>query len=176
MTCLDIKKKIKPFIDDLLAEDEYQDFISHLDVCGECRAYASTLGSISNQLWKLGNVDVPPDFASAVFFKLRQLEQQAPQPKTAMTKRQIAIVFAVVIIAVAVFMGAWYLKKRSLSSASTKMPQDVKGAVSDKEAEDLIIELQVIADSIGATKKDAAVPSPESSAPAEQAVSETGNK
>jgi anti-sigma factor RsiW len=181
MTCLDIKEKIKPFIDDLLAEDEYQDFVSHLEGCAECRGYVAAFGSISNQLLKLGNVNVPPDFASTVLFKLKQPGQEARRPETAGSKRKILIALLIAIMAVAVFAGGWYFKKRSLSVASTKMPQDGKEVVSDEkpvddeQAEQLIVQLEVIADSIGATKNNTAAPSSLSPAPVEQPAGETGD-
>jgi predicted anti-sigma-YlaC factor YlaD len=181
MTCLDIKEKIKPFIDDLLAEDEYQDFVSHLEGCGECRGYVAAFGSISNQLLKLGNVDVPPDFASTVLFKLKQPGQQAQRPETARSKRKLLMAFLIAIMAVAVFAGGWYFKKCSLSGTSTKMPLGGKGIVADEktiddeEAEQLIVQLEVIADSIGATKNNTTVPPSPRAAPVEQQAGVTND-
>ena len=33
MTCDDIREKLKPFLENLLKEEKYQDFLEHLELC-----------------------------------------------------------------------------------------------------------------------------------------------
>ena len=76
VACGDIRKKLKAFLDDLLAEDERQAFVAHLDGCGECKDYVRKIGSVSNQLWELGGVNAPSDLSSTILFRLKQAEQE----------------------------------------------------------------------------------------------------
>ncbi|MFC1509972.1 zf-HC2 domain-containing protein, partial [Candidatus Omnitrophota bacterium] len=72
ITCDDIKKKLKPFQQDLLAENEYKAFAAHVDECPKCKQYIGSIDFLSNQLWKLGDVKVPSDLSSTILFKLTQ--------------------------------------------------------------------------------------------------------
>jgi len=115
MTCGDIKERVKQFLDDLLAEDEYQQFIKHCECCAGCRDHVTSLGSISNQVWKLGDVAVPPDLDSAALFKLQQLEEGIRLPKAAVTKRDVVIAALSMIMVLAAVAGLSYFKNRGRS-------------------------------------------------------------
>ncbi len=71
-TCATLIKKIKLFQDDLLMDAEYQAAIRHINGCAQCKTYVAALGSLSNELWKMGEVDVPSDFKNLVLVKWRE--------------------------------------------------------------------------------------------------------
>jgi hypothetical protein len=86
LDCEDIKKRLKPFLEDMLAEDEYQAYVCHLNACEKCKDHVGRFGSLSNQLHDLGDIKVPSDFISTVSFNLS--EPVAEVPQTPKEKRQ----------------------------------------------------------------------------------------
>lgn len=164
MTCSDIRKKLKAFLDDLLAEDEYQAFVAHVDHCKECNDYVRKIGSISNQLWELGDIKAPSDLASTILFRLKQAEQEIRKPKFVISKKLGIGILVVALTVPLIFLGVYHLKSR-------KRPQDVgetptievhvgrKPAISRREAESLLGELKGIAARLGVSKKEKAVES-----------------
>jgi len=72
VTCDDIGKKLKDFVGDLLAESDYQAFVDHLDDCPKCTSYVRGMGSFSNQLWELGDIEVPSDLDSTILFSIQK--------------------------------------------------------------------------------------------------------
>ena len=72
MACETICERIRPFLEDLLDENEYQDVRAHLEECVRCRTYASSIGTLTYQLHELGEVKAPRDFISTVLYELKQ--------------------------------------------------------------------------------------------------------
>ena len=105
ITCEDIKKKLKPFQQDLLVEREYKGFVTHLGNCSKCKEYMGSIDFLSNQLWKLGDVEVPSDLSSTIFFKLTQTDEEVEKPKGVITKKSAIIGVVVILLGAAVFFG-----------------------------------------------------------------------
>ena len=129
ITCDHIKKDLKPFLEDLLKEEEYQAFLKHIEGCSECRKYVDSVDSFSNQLRKLADVEVPADFCSTVLFKLKQPEPE-PEPESSLgvesssksdSDLTIKLLIGGVLLFVAgagLFLGITYFKQ----SKSNKIP------------------------------------------------------
>ena len=110
MICSDINNRLKSFLEDLLTEKEYQAFLAHLDSCAKCKKYVRAVGSVSNQLWKLGDVKVPADFSSTALFKLKQAKQEIRIPKFVITKKWIVGAIVLILIVSAFFFGIRYFE------------------------------------------------------------------
>ncbi|MFC1576921.1 hypothetical protein ACFL42_01235 [Candidatus Omnitrophota bacterium] len=136
MTCDDIRKNIKNFQEDLLAEEEYQAFISHYEQCASCGKYVGAIGSITNDLSKLGSVKVPPDFCSTVLFKLKQPEERKGKGLSVRNKMIIGALI-LILAAAAAFFGIKYFKAREhpqdTNEAAAAVP--VKEGADERRAE-----------------------------------------
>jgi len=115
MNCADIKQKLQPFLDDLLAEDEFKAFCDHINVCGKCGKYVHSIGSLSNQLWKLGKVRVPEDLSSTIMYKFDHHGQKARSSKYILLKKRIIAGFILASLIIALFVGINYLRTRQQS-------------------------------------------------------------
>jgi len=114
MMCPGIKENLKSFLEDLLTEQQYRAFLSHLDNCKRCREYVRSVGSLSNQIWKLGEIKVPADFKDTVIFKLTH-----PEPKikvSLFSKKTIAGIAVFALIVLTFFL--WFYYSRSASELS----------------------------------------------------------
>jgi len=80
MICDDIRQKLQPFLDDLLAEEEHKAFCGHIDDCNTCHVYVRSVGAMPNQLWRLGQVKVPQDLISTVQYALAHPKEKAGPP------------------------------------------------------------------------------------------------
>ena len=158
MDCSDIRKKLKAFMDDLLIDDEYQAFVNHLNSCRKCRDYVRKTGSISNQLWELGDIDAPSDLSATILFRLKQAEQEIRKPWFVISKK-LNIGILVVILAVAIlFFGIKHLKhRRSLKEADEALivtaTLERRPTMSDREAKLLFEELKRIMKAVGVPEK-----------------------
>lgn len=158
MTCEDIKKKLKPFLEDLLAEDEYQEFITHVEECNQCNTYVNSIGALSNQLWQLGEVRIPEDLASTILFELKTPQPEVKEAKGKfIVSRRLFIGILVLILALAVsFFGINYLRKRTQAKKgeapiiTTQVIQEQKPS---QEAEKLLKELHEIATTLSPASK-----------------------
>ncbi|MCM8787613.1 MAG: zf-HC2 domain-containing protein [Candidatus Omnitrophica bacterium] len=81
MDCEDIKTNLKLFLDDLLVDKDYQAFCQHMEGCEKCKKYVRSISSLSNQLWKLGQLIPPLDLSDTIKYKLAhsQTTQQIQQ-------------------------------------------------------------------------------------------------
>ncbi|MFH1867461.1 MAG: zf-HC2 domain-containing protein [Candidatus Omnitrophota bacterium] len=160
VACGDIRKKLKAFLDDLLAEDERQAFVAHLDGCGECKDYVRKIGSVSNQLWELGGVNAPSDLSSTILFRLKQAEQEIRKPRFVISKK-LGIGILVVTLAIPlIFLLASRLKSRKQPQEADRTPVvevyvERKSAVNDSEAESLFGKLKDAAAQLGVSEKAA---------------------
>ena len=174
MTCDDVRKRIKKFLEDLLEEDEYQDFIKHVNGCAACGDYTTALGSISNQLWKLGDVSVPSDFESTVLFKVRQLAQAPQAPKVYIRKKHVIAAVILILIGAAGFAAVSYFKKAGHVPSPAETPQVSTGATNEESPPDTykkksyVEEVKIIADSpkTAETSSNETVPAANPAAPA----------
>lgn len=119
------RQKIKPFLEDLLSEEEYQEIREHLETCDSCKTHAAAAGSLAFQIRELGEIRVPPDIVSTVLYELRRTrtapEKQGPSENAPASSAQNGVlILAVIFLAVlAAFFGNFYFKNR---------PQEVKAA------------------------------------------------
>ena len=75
MGCDNIRQRVVPFMDDLLAEDEYQRVWGHLESCASCGQFAASVGTLSYRLKELGAVKVPHDLVQTIFYEMSQTEK-----------------------------------------------------------------------------------------------------
>ena len=133
--CSNIEQRIKPFLDDLLSEEEYQSIHAHLDQCTKCRQYVSAIGSLSYTLKELGHIEVPRDLADTVLFNLKKQPEEEP-PKTAGSKKPLIIgVLAVLFIGASVYFGFHYFKTRQQAEEKAKTPPVAAQPVQEENEE-----------------------------------------
>lgn len=123
--CEDIKKHLKPFMEDLLAEDEYQAYVRHLNTCARCKDYIDKFGSISNQLWELGNIKVPADFSSAVCFNISEPAEEPKAPKESGNRNLSARIIILAVILAGIAAGIIYIKKAGFLHKNNGSPVTV---------------------------------------------------
>jgi hypothetical protein len=113
--CDTIKRDLKPFLEDLLKEEEYQAFLAHLEQCTKCKEYVRSVDSFSNQLWKLGDVKVPSDFCSTVLFKLEQPKEEIREAEPRASKKFPVGIFASVFAITVLVLGIsiFYILKKA---------------------------------------------------------------
>jgi predicted anti-sigma-YlaC factor YlaD len=160
MNCDDIKQKLKPFLEDLLAEKEYKAFCRHLDDCGKCKVYVRSVGSLSNQLWKLGQLNVPEDLISTIQYKLIHPKEKDQPAKTKITKKQIVVGIALIILTIVLVLEISYFKKRrnSLNRDHTPIVRieviHIQEPPNTNETQSLLNKLEAIATKLGVLGKD----------------------
>jgi len=159
ISCDDIKKKLKAFLDDLLAEDEYKAFCYHINTCGNCEKYVRSIGSLSNQLWKLGKVKVPEDLGSTIMYKLTHPEEKAQPPKFVISKKYIIVGSILILLVGALFLATSYFKKQHAPNKDdvpiVKAEVIYKHTLpSDIEAQLQLKQLETIATNLGVSEKD----------------------
>lgn len=118
--CGDIRASVRPFLDDLLSEEEYRAFCRHLETCGACRDYVSSIGSLANQVYELGqSVEAPPDLVSTVLFRLTAPPRQVPWKMTA------AVIVAAVALAVLILsVSSGFIGKKRVVSKRAAQPAE----------------------------------------------------
>jgi len=160
MNCADIRKKLQPFLEDLLAEEEYRAFCDHIDTCGKCKAYVRSVGSLSNQLWKMGQLTVPEDLVSTIQYKLVHPEAIGQSPKTKITKKQIIAGIVLIILTIVLVFGISSFKRRRHSLNRNDNPivrTEVIRTIeppNESEAKALLEKLETIATKLGVSTKD----------------------
>jgi len=103
MTCGDVRERLKPFLEDLLKDDERRAFFEHLEPCSSCRQYVKAVDSFSNQLWQLGEVHVPSDLGDTILFELKQAEQKLSETFVIDLKRTLVWVGISLCVALALW-------------------------------------------------------------------------
>jgi len=157
--CQKIHERIKPFLDDLLAEEEYQETRTHLDTCRSCRKKVEAVGSFWHHIQELANVEVPADFGSTVVFRL----QAAPAAvrRTEELKPQSTWFFKLAVFLILGVGGAWLANtyfRNHPAPIQTPPPQMTTQVfhepepVSEEEAKILYQELNAIAKVLGPPK------------------------
>ncbi len=142
MNCDNIKQNLQTFFEDLLAEEEYKAFCAHIEICDKCKVYVRSIGSLSNQLWKLGQIEVPQDLISSVQYKLVHPEEKEQPAKAKITKKQIVAGIALIISIIVLVLGTSYFKKQR-----AKPPKESK-------AKALLNQPDAITTKIGAATED----------------------
>ena len=169
MNCSDIDKELKHFIGDLLSDTDYQAYVEHLSSCPKCASRVRSIGSFSNQLWELGDIEIPSDLDATILFQFNQAKQQ---PRKSKYKGSKKLVFGVIIVIVGLILA--FGGKKFFKPAETEVDEEgddeviVKvittknqSSVSNQEAEQLYGQLQKMADSlesISSTKTDKKTP------------------
>jgi len=152
MSCSDIDKELKHFVGDLLSDADYQAYVEHLDSCPNCKSRVRSMGSFSNQLWELGDIEVPSDLDSTILF---QFDQAKKEPRKSKSKSSKKLVFGVVILIVGFIIT--FGGKRFFKTAETEVDDAVivqatamkrKSSVRDPEAEYLYNQLKSMAASL----------------------------
>ncbi len=87
MLCDAVGSMIRPFLDDLLDEKDYQDVSAHIQGCQRCRVYASSVGTLSYRIYELGQVPLPPDMVSTILYEYKKLESQTSQEDVSLKVR-----------------------------------------------------------------------------------------
>ena len=163
VTCNEVKDKLKPFLEDMLVEEEYQAFVAHLESCPKCKDYVRSIGALSNQLWKLGDIKVPTDFVSTVIFNLKHPKQEVPPATKPALSKKLAAGIIISIILLALFLGSIYFKKFKVSQKIAETPIITRQIIIDqgpptkREAEMLLEELQGIKEALGPSEKEESV-------------------
>ena len=148
VTCSDIKNRVKLFLEDMLSEQEYQAFAGHIEGCPSCKTHVRTFGTLSNQLWRLGDVVVPSDFVSTVLFDLQHHPSAAAQVKPAKPRKFVIGVILVIVAAGALFASGKYTAKQ-------KAPEVRQAPVTAAEGEAYIQELNQIKEALGPAQSSA---------------------
>jgi len=159
MDCGEIQKRLKPFLEDLLSEVERRAFIVHLDGCSKCKGYVSAIDSLTNQLWKLGEVKVPADFCSTTLFKLKQAEEELRRPNLVISKKLGIRILILALMILMLFFGISYLKHRKYPKGAGDVQVisavvERKPAISDREAKSLFEKLKEIAAMLGVLEEE----------------------
>ena len=123
MICRDISKLLKRFQDDLLSGEDYQAFIAHLNSCPKCKKYVRSIGSLSNQLWELGDVKVPDDLCSTIMFKLKSPSQEVKAPKFVISKKIMVGSLILFFVLPAVFFTINNIRKQSEVKETVEAPK-----------------------------------------------------
>ena len=110
MICSAIQQNLKLFLDDLLAEEEFQGFHAHLDICPSCRRYVEAVGSFSYQIKELSYLEIPADLESTIIFRLKK-ESEAAHPKNFVFKGFALFLTAALFFSIA---GLFFLKKHPI--------------------------------------------------------------
>lgn len=91
MLCKSIRPRMHTFLDDLLDEKDYQEIQAHLACCERCRAYASSVGTLSYRLYELGQVSVPPGMSSAILYEFEKKSHAAPAAPAASLRQDKSV-------------------------------------------------------------------------------------
>ena len=111
MNCDDIKQRLQPFLEDLLVEKEYRAFCGHIETCNKCKVYIRSIGSLSNQIWKLGQIEAPQDLISTIQHKLVYPQERGQPFRIKITQKQAVVGITLIAVAIVVVSGSIYFKK-----------------------------------------------------------------
>ncbi len=135
MSCELIQGRMRPYLEDLLSESEYQAVRAHLSECAACRAYASSIGTLIYQLEELGEVKLPQDLVSTIFYQVHQgpaqpLPDIGETPGTASKGPRAVIWIGIVAACLAVAFFYWKFGPRSRGAMNAAVPMGVSQATS----------------------------------------------
>ncbi|MFC1807092.1 zf-HC2 domain-containing protein [Candidatus Omnitrophota bacterium] len=156
MSCDEINKLLKRFQEDLLSEDEYQAFLAHIDNCSNCKEYVRSIGSLSIRLWELGDIKVPQDFSSTIFYKLSHPVEEARPNKSVVSKKWIIGIIILIILSALLFLVHRYIKTgqgpQDMGNAPTVVAEIIRKSEppNDRRAKFLLDKLKAIAGGLGA--------------------------
>jgi len=156
MSCDDIDKELKHFLGDLLSDADYQAFVEHLDSCSKCTNRVRSMGSFTNQLWELGDIEVPSDLDTTILFQFDKAKKEPPKPKPKKPKNKV-VIGAIVVAVIGLAFGAYkFLKPDELKveqvTDDTVIVKSTgfqkKSSTPDPEAERLYNQLKGMAESL----------------------------
>lgn len=126
MECNQVKKQLTSFLEDILSEEDTRLFLGHLEICSRCKPYVRSIGDLSNQVWKLGNIAVPDDFRSTVLFKLSHPDAPAakdtPKPHRGIQKKYVLGGLVLILTIAAFFIKPFFLKTQKPAEMPRKAP------------------------------------------------------
>ncbi len=124
MTCEDTRKRLKAFLDDLLAESEYRDMCVHLGSCSACSNHVRSISSLGNQLWKMGKIRVPGDMSSTILYKYAHAGEHGnpAAPCPGMSKKQIYAALAAAAAAIALLIAAFAVRDKPVTAVIEEKP------------------------------------------------------
>ena len=160
MNCDYVKQNLQPFLEDLLAEEDYKAFCDHIDACSKCKAYVRSIGSLTNQLWRLGQLEAPQDLISTIQYKLVHPVEKNQPVKTKITKKQVVVGIALMILTIALVSGISYFKKRrnslNIDDAPIVRTEIIRTPEPPRESEAkaLLNQMEAIATKLGILTKD----------------------
>lgn len=120
VNCGDIKARLRPFLDDVLTENEHSAFCDHINSCEKCGTYVHSVGSFSNQAWKLGKVKVPDDLSSTIIYGLTHPASENQPSMLTVPRWQIAGLAILALLATASLIGVSYFKNQRKASGFEK--------------------------------------------------------
>lgn len=97
------QERIEAYLDGGLADDEKQNFLTHISSCSECREALELAKAVRSALTELPAIDVPDDFCDKLHEKLKK--EQEKRRAVITYSRRCAMLAACVVIAVAVNAG-----------------------------------------------------------------------
>lgn len=143
MLCESLRPVIRQFLDDLLDEKDYQEVHGHLENCARCHAFASSVGTLSYQLYELGQVTVPPDIATTVSYHFSQkapmsVVAETPSGKSSVSLSGLWKVLALLGIGI---LGLWVISnwpKQTTEKELTVVAQAPAATAAPKDPADLL--------------------------------------
>ena len=118
--CDYVKAQLRPFLDDVLMEGEHAAYCAHLNTCRKCNDYVRSVGSFTNQIWKLGKVKVPGDLTSTILYRLAHASREAQAPLLTLSRRQVAVGVTFILLAALILTTAGYFKAQRRAAAARK--------------------------------------------------------
>ncbi|GEM_PF-4938559 len=156
VSCKEVRGQLAAFLEDMLAEDEYQALHAHLTYCAECAKQAEAVDSLSNQIRALCRVKVPEDLADTIVFQIKKQPKRFTFELSGWEKMILMIVLNVLIGSSSFLFGLFYFKSPLRSQQSLAPPivsaqliAQRSGPPSDAESEVLLQALKSILVGLG---------------------------
>ncbi|MBI3316744.1 MAG: zf-HC2 domain-containing protein [Candidatus Omnitrophica bacterium] len=132
MSCGEVQKRLHDFLEDILSESLHEEIRKHLAGCSPCQQHALRLGSFTTDLKRLGEAELPEDFAQEVLkiFQKKGMGEKVQIP----WQRLLSLATFFVLAGWAVYLGWPQL-------ASVKMAKKKEGLADDKKLALLQLEL-----------------------------------
>ena len=167
--CGKYRDQISAYLDGALTGEERRALLSHLDVCGDCRAYLADQAAIRAALAEL-ETPAPEGFAARVMERIQAEEKSAPEKKVLSFpgwRRWAALAACCAVVCLGIFgSGIW--RGQSTPEAMADRPAATGAGLEVKMAEpeeagEAAPPVEAAADSAPAVRSAAAAPAYDSS-------------
>jgi hypothetical protein len=128
MTCDGVRRLLRPFLEDLVSEEEHAEVVFHMDACPPCEKYIRSIGDLSNQVWKLGRIEVPADFTDTVLFKTKR-QEGVPRERSGLRVHWFMGPVLAVLAVVLLFSVAAYVLERAFERSLGSAPPPVASRI-----------------------------------------------